>query len=487
MRYANFIGGSFPTQSPVWSGERTINWYVEAAETGGAKAPSALLPVPGVTTFATHATQSPVRALWAQNDRCFAIIGTACVEVSSDGTLTHRGTVAVDVGTDPATITSNGDGGGQLLITSGGRLYTMRLNGNFWKCANDWHTWESPFVMGAMLDGYFLALDQTSTVWVSSLLDGETWDALGFVQRSLGPDRWVAMAVVGRDLWLLGEATSEVWYNAGTTTFPFAPHPSGLISTGCAAKWSLATAGDTLCWLASTREGTCQVVRASGLSVTPISPKALDYTLGTYSVISDAVGWTYQQAGHTFYVLTFPTANATWAYDLTTGVWCERGTWVSGTASYEAWRPQYHAFAFGTHLVGDRNAGTIYELSLTADTDAGGAEIRRVRRAPVLSNEAKRLFFHRFTLDLEAGLGVAGGDGADPQILLRYSNDGGKTWAEAGAASIDSGAQGQYQTRAIWRRLGSSRNRVFELVASDPAPYKICDAYLALTPSDETP
>jgi hypothetical protein len=146
----------------------------------------------------------------------------------------------------------------------------------------------------------------------------------------------------------------------------------------------------------------------------------------------------------------------------------------------------YGCFAFDKQLVGDRETGVLYHLSATYHTDVGGAVIRRVRRAPVLSDSNTRLYFSRFELDLEPGLGIPGGDGADPVVSLRYSHDAGKTWATAADRTADSGAQGEYRTRVFWTRLGSSRNRVFEVVMSDPAPWRLVGAFLDLRVAEGT-
>ncbi|HMN09306.1 MAG TPA: hypothetical protein PKC83_11020 [Gemmatimonadaceae bacterium] len=486
--FGAFLGGSYPAQSPTAALERTINFYPEALATPGAKAPLALFPTPGVATFATAAT-SPVRALWSGNGRCFAVVGHTLYEVASNGALTSRGTVAVDVGTDPAQIVSNGDGGEQLLVCSGGHAYVYSLTGNTLTdvTVGSPAPLEAVAAQIAMLDGYFLVLDRTtSTIYQSGLYDGLSWDGLAFAQRAAMPDRWVALAVLNRDLWLLGNETSEVWYNAGTTPFAFAMHASGVVPWGCLAPRSVVTAGSTLLWLARTAQGQGQVVEASGLSVRVISTPALEHTLAGYATLEDAVACSYDERGHRFYVLTFPTAGATWVYDQTTGLWHERGTWDVGTAAYEAWRPMHTCQAFGKTLIGDREAGVIYHLDATHQTDVGGAVIRRVRRAPMLADANTRLFFTRFELDLEPGLGIPGGLGEDPTVTLRYSNDGGKTWATAGDRTADSGAQGQYRTRVFWLRLGSARQRVFEVVMSDPAPWRLVGAFLDLRVAEGT-
>ena len=487
MRVPGFIGWIYELEHATVATEQCINWYPATVETEGAKAPRVLLPTPGVEAFA-EATDNPVRALFTDpaTGQGFAVIGDQFYEFDTNGTLTNWteglafstfSAFAVDVGTAPATISSNGDGGGELFITSGDKGYVFSL---FTDTGSE--VLASGSAMGAEIDGYFLALDtENSAFFASDLNDGATWDPLQFQQRSKAADRWVSLDVEGADIFLFGTQTTEVWYNAGTSPFPFALNPT-LIPFGIAAVFSKKGIAGSMFWLAQTRHGITGVVRASGVQPTIISTGAIAHAIQEYAeagVISDAVADAYEYKGHAFYMLTFPTAGATWVYDLATGKWHQRGTWNTGTNSYDAWRPLYHAVAFGKHLVGDRADGIIYELRGDYTSDVGGVDIRRVRRAPVLSLENRRLRFRRFELDLEVGLGNAVAPGDDPQVTLNFSNDGGKTWATAGDRSAGSGALGEYQKRVFWTRLGSARNRVFEVVCSDPINnWRLTDAYL---------
>lgn len=475
MRLPNFIGGSYPSQSPTAALERTINLYPEVIETPGGKNRGVLYPTPGYASFATASGATPVRALWSQNDRCFAVIGSTLYELSSAGVLTSRGTVAI-TSTEPAYITSNGDGGGQLFVTSGDKGYSYDLGTNTLTEER-----ASASTMCAMLDGFIIVLDSaTSTMFLSDLNDATTFDPLQLEQRTQAPDRWVSLAVAGSDVWLLGEETSEAWYNAGAAPFPFQPHANGLVPYGCAAPHSARVAGDSVLWLSKTKHGQGQVVMSSGLSVRVVSTHALSWQFSQYADITDAVAEVYEDQGHTFYVLTFPSADATWVYDLSTGMWHERGTWEDGATAFAASRTLYHCFAFGRHLVGDRLSGTIYEASVTTHTDVDGLQIRRVRTCPVLSSEHARLFYASFDLDLEVGLGLLSGQGSDPEVILEFSDDNGKTWTFAPNKSA--GGLGAYSTQVRWHRLGSSRNRVFRVSMTDPIPWRIVDAYVKLRP-----
>lgn len=468
-RFPNAIGGSYESESPIVDCERTVNWYVEKTEVPGAKAKLVLYPSPGVDQFCTTSGLNG-RGMFAQDDYCLAAIGSTLFKVLSTQTVTSLGTIATDG--NPATMCTNGDGGGQAYITSGDKGYINNIAAGTLTLVN-----ASGATMGGMLDGYFLRLDAaTSTLYLSDLLDGLTWDPTQFAQRSIAPDPWIAMAVNYREIWLFGTETSEVWVNVGSFPFPFAPHPSGLIPYGIAAPFSVKNVAGTLIWLTRTANGAGQVVAASGFTPQVISTHALQVAIASYDTINDAIGDTIEMLGHTFYVLTFPTAGHTWVYDVTTQVWVEWLTWVSASNEYIAWRPLFHAYAFGKHLVLDRSAGNIYELSHEFTTDVEDGYIRRLRRFPGLTNELKRTFYDQFILYLETGLGLPSGQGSDPQIMLRASDDGGKTWGNERMCSA--GAEGAYKTRAMWNRMGSARDRVFEISCTDPIPWRVIDAFI---------
>lgn len=475
MLYPGFIGGSFEAQSGTFDSQRTVNWYMEKAEGEGPSSRKALFPVPGVMSLGTPTgTGGPGRGHFYSDGREFAVVGHLLFEILENGVFTFRAGIP-DTG-DVVTFASNGDGGGELFITSGrdGYVYTL---------ATDTLALVAAMVdkadMGDHLDGYFLALDSlTSTFYASALLDGTTWDTgTQFAQRSAAPDPWVAMKVLQRYVWLLGTQTSEVWYNSGAA-FPFELHPSGLINYGCAAPRSVAVGDGALYWLGASKIGAGFVMRTTGFTPEVISTPALELAIGEYNKIDDAYGECYSELGHTFYVLSFPTQGITWVYDSRTGQWHERGTWVSERATYTSWRPRYHAFAFGQHRMLDAEGPSVYHLSRAYGTDVDDRPIRRLRRAPHLQQELQRIWYTAFELDLEPGLGLTTGQGSNPQVALRYSNDGGKTWGPEIWRSA--GARGDYGKRVRWNRMGQARRRVFEVVVTDPIPWSLTNAYLEI-------
>ena len=90
--------------------------------------------------------------------------------------------------------------------------------------------------------------------------------------------------------------------------------------------------------------------------------------------------------------------------------------------------------------------------------------------------DLQREFFSELQLQFQPGVGLSTGQGKDPQVMLRWSNDGGSTWSQEHWKSI--GMQGKYKNRAIWRRLGMARDRIYEVSMTDPVKAVIVSANL---------
>jgi hypothetical protein len=448
-----------------------MNLYPERIEVeGGQKI--VLHHTPGVTSFAS-ASDGVCRGLFAQNGRCFAVLGPTLYEVLSDGTMTSRGTLVVDQ--YPATMQTNGDGGDELFITSGDEGYILTLSTNVLTSE------VSDVTMGGMINGYFVALDiNSSTFKISDSLDGKTWDGTQILQRSTAADPWKSMLVKYPVVFLFGEETSEPLYDAGTFPFPFAPAQGVLIPYGTVAPFSPQSLGNAVLWLTRTKDGDRQVVAMQGYSARRVSTHAVEFAMSQYTRVDDAVAFTYQDQGHEFYELNFPAAKATWVYDLTTGLWHERGFWNSTDGEYLAWGPQYHAQAFGHHLVGDHTSGTIYRMAVDIYTDTDGAGLRRQRIPPALTADQKRVYLDWFQLHVDVGLGLSAGQGSNPEVMLQMSYDGGVTWGSERWRSA--GKIGEYGHRAQWWRCGSGRNVIPSVTMTDPIPWRITDAYIKASP-----
>ena len=376
--FPGFVGSSGTVRSINVGAERTVNWFVQQPP-GTPKATAWLVPTPGLAPFAVLGggrADGPVRALFAQDGRAFAVGGAGFYEVFASGQTVRHGFVDQDA--TPATISSNGSNGHQLLITSGGENYIFDLNTNTLTLLVGGGTGPpTPTKMSCFSDGYFIALKRDSNEFhISALYDGLLWDPLDVFQVSTVADQLVALVENHRDLWLLGTQTSSVWANTGDADTPYQPVPGVKIDMGCAAAFSAVRADNTLLWLGQSEHGDRVVWRANGYTPQRVSDHAVEYALSHAARIDDAVAFSYQEEGHTFYVLWVPdlanvrTWGTTWVYDVATGQWHERALWDTIALDWQPHLARNHAFGFGRHLVGDRLSPAIYamRMGLASDT-----------------------------------------------------------------------------------------------------------------------
>jgi hypothetical protein len=325
-------------------------------------------------------------------------------------------------------------------------------------------------------DNYFLYNKPGSQLWAASDLLSPITDPLSFASKDGSPDDLVALIVDRREVYLLGEMSSEVWIDSGGVPFPFTRIPGTSTQQGIAAQWSCARMGNSFAYVSKNNRGEAMIVRMNGYFPERISTHAVETTLVNQNV-SDALAWTYQLEGHEVYVVTFPSVGEnglTWAYDNTTGLW-HKWLYRNNQNQFERHRGNCCAFFNQQVLVGDYENGKIYQVAREFYTD-DGQPIRRIRRAPHITSDLQRQYFHELQIQFQPGVGLSTGQGQDPQAMLRWSNDGGSTWSNEYWTSI--GKQGKYQNRAIWRRLGWSRDKVFEVSVSDPVKAVIISANL---------
>ena len=333
----------------------------------------------------------------------------------------------------------------------------------------------------AFLDGYFLLLERDSMrLWFSALEDGTSWDALDFAARSTVADNLVGLAIVNDRIWTLGSQNVELLYDSGDADTPFVPYPGTVSPFGCVSPDGVTERGGTLFWVATIGTGTPQIVAATAGAPQVISTPAVDFALASYPTVTDVEAFSYTQEGADYVVFTFPSgdeAGVTWTYDAKAGQWHQRAHWNSALGQFERWSVRGCCGVGNTILVGDYQTGDVYTLDLDTFTD-NGHTIRRVRRAPYFANEPGWVFLDQFELGAQVGLGLATGQGSDPQAALNISRDGAQTWASAGFASL--GPMGQYDARTVWRRLGRSRadRLVLEVAITDPVPVTITGAWV---------
>ncbi len=520
-----FVGPTYESLSVRADCQRSINLYPEVIESGTGRNVAALYGTPGLVAFGS--VDGPIRGMWVGESRLFVVGGATLYEIASDGSPTDLGDVGPGDGT-PVTMAGNGQ---QLLVTSGGQAYlhdgvtlhtlafpalegTVNVNGDqvTWVSGDKFaqsfvgkiiviagtnytvesvedseHLTLTTFTMtmnGASytqtetltaaaccyLDGFFVIMKGAGyrTFYWSAPMNGLSWSALDYANKEAQPDALAMVFSDHEDLWLFGTQSTEVWranYSTSPTAKPWDKDPSAFIHYG-AVPWTVCRLRDGVAWLAIDPRGYCVAVRAQGYLPVRVTTHAIEQAWNKYSTVMDAEAFAYTEDGHYFWVINFPTGNATWVYDATTQFWHERAY----GASLDRARPRCHGYVWNKHIVGDYSTGALYQSSLTAYTDAGTA-IKRIRTCPVLAEENKRGFYHRFQLDAEQGLGL------DP--VLDYSNDGGKTYV-ASRAPQHADVAGQYghDHQFSWWRLGSGGSRVFRTTITAACKVALVNGYV---------
>jgi hypothetical protein len=541
------LGSAYVARSINAADNRMVNLFPEVIPEGGKEA-GFLNRAPGLNFLQTVGT-GPIRALWAHQTNgsdFYVVSGNQFYKLTGlNATPILLGTVA---GTGPVSIADNGT---QLFIAANGPSYIYNEVTNVFAQITD------PDFLGAVtvayLDGYFVFNQPNSQfIWVSQLLDGTSVDPLDFASAEGSPDGVVGLIADHRELWVFGTDSVEVWYNAGAADFPLQRIQGAFNEIGCVSAYTIAKMDNGLFWLGTDARGQGIVYRANGYTGVRISTHAVEYAIAQYGNISDAIAYTYQQEGHAFYVLTFPSGNATWVYDVATQAWHERAGLDNG--KFMRHRSNCQCNFGGNTIVGDFENGNIYTLDLDVYADNGGIQkwLRSWRALPTGANNLKRTAHHSLQLDCETGVGLnlypaydsenidteAGlnlvaeyvqtylatqsgniltteaGDGFEPlgqyelsdqdisgyelvtnsypaapgynpQVMLRWSDDGGHTWSNEHWSSV--GKIGAYGHRTFWRRLGMTlklRDRVYEVSGTDPVKTAIMGAELLISPTN---
>lgn len=460
-------GQAYVHPSQDVNNQRCVNFFATSGGDDG-RGQVVLIPTPGLKTLIDLGGQS-VRGLILYDSTIFAVADASFYEltintVTQSATSTLRGTLSSTAG--PVSMARNGS---QIIIAdtaNNGYIYSPNTT-TFGEITD-------PEFYGAtsivFIDNYFFFnVPGTDDVYATAIGDGSSVSALDIVSAEAAPDPVVGVGSDKRELWVFGTKSIQIYYNsANATGFPFSLRDGAHIDIGCSAAGSIRGANNALYWLDDRR----YVVRNVGYEVEIVSTEAINSAISEYSIVSDAIAFSYSELGHTFYVISFPTAKKTWVFDISTEGWHELAYW-SVTNEFEHHLASCYATVGGWHIVGDRRSGKVYRLSRDYHDDAGTL-IRRLRSTPFLHSGFAEVEISALELLCEVGKGTLTGTGSDPQISLRYSNDGGYTWSSEISRSL--GTMGQYGKRVRWNRLGSAREWQLEFVVHDPVPVAIIDA-----------
>lgn len=473
MEIQGFVGPTYQMDAVSFDCQRSVNLFPIFSETGTSKSVSALRLTAGLEAFSSVGG-GPIRGCIEADGRSFWVSGDTFYEVDADGTSTGRGTLLT--ATSRCTLNYNGT---QVMIIDGAYGYIFTLATNAFTQILD-VDFPFPAAYGTYQDNYFIVTKGGSAeYYISAIGDGLSWDVLDFVSVESSPDDLVCVISDGTNLWALGRTTVEVFTNTGAAAFPFERIPGAVIQSGCAAPFTAIIYDNALTWLGQDDRGGSIVWRANGYSAQRISTQAIEKKIATSSNPVESYAYTYFEQGHAFYCLQVKGLDTTLCADAATGnMWHEKSYRNSVTNEDEQHRASCHVYFNNRNLVGDRELGIVYNQSLYIYSD-NGDEIIRVRISPHQQDEKRLITFSVFELDVQAGNALQTGQGSNPMIMMRYSDDGGETWSNERWKSI--GKVGKYGQRARWTRCGSARDRVWWVSFSDPCFTQINAAYLNAT------
>lgn len=508
--------------------QKRTNLYCQL-ETDPEKNVLTMYPTPGLTTFVNFGA-NPDRAFYVKGDFQYHVNGGTFWRVSNDGTMTNLGTLLTTGGrcdisdngfqimvvdgtygyiytlVDPrtistitrvgtlATLTTVSDHGltTGMQVTVSGAL-PAQYNGTYtvtvlnstqytYTMASDPGSSAAPvgsyvitsgFVRitdpdfpGAttvtFLNGYFVVSVPNSAQFnISALYDGSSWDALDFATAESDPDNLVRVMAENGQLVLFGEKTTEFWGDSGAADFPFARIGASAIEWGLAARWSLTKYMDSLVFLRRNRLGQVQVCALQGYSATALSSPEMDYNFSQYGAVEDATAFSYMLAGHPFYVINFPTGDESWQFDGQSKSWSRR---MSGEIG--RYRGEMQANYLNRSYVSDATTGKIYLIDEETYTEDGETIVREWISRHQSTGDYSH--FSQMWIEMEAGVGLVSGQGENPKIMMSISRDGGHTW---GAEIVrEFGKIGEYRWRAVFNRLGRSRDWLYKFRVTDPVP-----------------
>lgn len=476
----NFVGPAYEAASVTQDTQELINWYLEMDPFREGRGALALYPTPGLSLKVQLAV-GEVRGLHTVTGGAYfvAVSGPNVYKVTQFYVATQIGTL----------LTTQGrvwieDNGAAAYLSDGVSRYSYIFATGVFAIQAD-----GPFLGGGVideLDNFFIYSNPGTNQWGSTDAGAVTSNALNLGSVLGASGNLTALIVDHRQVLLMTEKYSERWVNVGTFPFAFAVIPGSSIQHGCGAPASVARLGEGIAFLAQDTRGNATVAAWGAANPNPVrlSTFAVENAIQSYAVTSDATAYTYAQAGHEFYVLSFPSADVTWVYDLSAStlaqpIWHKRAWRDPLTGVRHRHRSNCGVLFNSDIVVGDFENGRIYTLSQTDYTD-NGDPIPCIRRAPHLVSDLKRVFHHDLQIQFQPGVGLQSGQGSNPQFILRWSNDGGSTFGNDHLVNI--GKVGKYKNRAIKRRLGYARDRVYEVEVTDPVYRAIVSAELNAEP-----
>jgi len=453
----NLTGGTYKHKSLPLSAQVTRNFWPQKQADNKAKAEYILEGYPGKVLFGAKDVGVD-RGMFEHKGILYKVTGSKLYSINSLGAHTELGDIPGTGRCIFAPITSN------IVIETGTSRYLW--DGSTVALIDDVDLEAGTGI--AHLNSQIIYGGQGGRFGVSDVGDAASINGLNYATAEAEADDLLRPYTFSQVAYMMGKQTIELWWNSGQGSPPFDRFEGGIIQVGLGAFYSVANDDENIYFLGDdylvygTRGGSSAVI-------SPISNPAMARLFKKYSTVSDAIGYCMNFDGQWIYILTFPTADKTWAFPA-------GGEWFELSSGLNAGRDigNSYAFAFGKHLIADYQNGNIYELSDEVYTENGNEIIRIRDSAPLhgglFKQPGKEFELTRFELIMEKGVGALEGQGEDPVVMLSLSNDG-KTFSNEMWATV--GKLGEFNWKVEWFNLGRFESLILRIRVSDPVYWSI--------------
>ena len=461
----NITGPSYQSRSKPLSSQQTVNWYQQFNE--GGKESYVLMPFPGLETKGNAAGKD--RGLHRMAEILYQVKGTSLYEIDKLGNHTLRGTI-------PGTKRC-------IIADDGINMFIVVPNEKVWQYTTDTNAVSEVTNVNITKA---LSVDFFNNQFIYTFADFSTVSDVGNGAEATGlnrigeetlPDAMVRDFVFDEVIYRCGVRSIVGWYNSGVGSPPIDKLQGRIFNVGLSAPYSIAKTDEAFYWLGDDNA----IYRAQAGTKERISSDAISNAISKFSVIDDAIGFTYTFEGQNFYTITFPSENQTFTVSESLGEngWFELSSGLQGGK----WQGSSIISAYSKNYVADSDNGNVYLLDL--DTyENNGESIKRTR---VTSNIDARLVggalgdavtMSSVIISMETGVGLIVGQGDNPRIIVEASYDGGRTWAAGAWPKV--GRLGEFVLKVKWDNMKTFYDCMLRISSTDPVNYSVYSANIDL-------
>jgi hypothetical protein len=418
------------------SGARLINCFAEKADEKS-RLLYPVYPFEGFEQFAALVGGGQTRGMISLGTYGYVVSGANVYKVDSGGQVTLIGNFP---GTGQVFMAKNSKTTPQVALASQGQRYIIE-NDILTSIADS----DLPAAISvAELNKRFVWGISDGRYFWSPPDEGTTYDALDFATAEARGDILLANHSRGTEMMFFGSESIE-FHAVSSGEAPFAAVPQTTIyGLGLMCRNSVRSLNDVPMFVAS--DGTVRMM--SGYNPERISTHDVERAIDSIGDKDSIVATAYPSLGNQFYQLS--SAEWTWTYNALTQTWVERKSY-----GLNRWQADHYMKVGESRLVGGYDSGVVYRLDPDLYDEAGDHLVMTLRLPP-LHKYPNPISVDRLFVDAIPGVGLNSSDehDADPQVMLRWSLDSGKSWSNEMTASA--GEQGAFRTRMTFDCLGQT-------------------------------